>query len=132
MAGEQRPNINVTSHGQQGGITAGSVNFYAPQPGVNGQTVSENEPDSEGKFVTRTKLTLEAPYAARALWVGVSGQSIQDFHVQPTQSGVHSIEKNVGPEQAVNKVLPPLGYEYIAVVTTDAPNQLAMQAEVET
>jgi hypothetical protein len=75
------------------------VNFYAPQPGVRGQTVSENQSDSEGRFVTRMKLTLEAPYAARALWVEARGQSIQSFEIQPTQSGVHSVEKNVGRDR---------------------------------
>lgn len=67
---------NVTSHGE-GSVAAGVINISAPQrSSVKVAREAEFEPTDQG-YMTRIRVDLEAPYAARNLVIFVQGTGIK-------------------------------------------------------
>jgi parallel beta-helix repeat protein len=122
---------NVTSYNQSGGITAGTVNVSAPQPAVHGQVEFTSQPH-EGKYHTRARIQLDAPYAAGGLQVVVEGSSISDLSVTPDQTaamfGVTTYDNK--PSSAGVEMQPPLAPRYIADVITDQPDTLNIRLAI--
>jgi hypothetical protein len=127
----EQTNVNITSHGQSGGITAQTVHVSAPQPAVHGQVEFKNQPH-EGKYHTRARIQLDAPYAAGGLQVVVEGTSISDLSVSPDQTaamfGVTQYDNK--PSSAAVEMQPPLAPRYIADVMTDQPDTLNVRLAI--
>jgi hypothetical protein len=78
---------NVTSHNQQGGITAGTVNVNAaPQPSVKYVQTVKNRPIAEG-YLSRFEVEIEAAHAVLRIDIYARAASIIDTDLR-SASGV--------------------------------------------
>jgi hypothetical protein len=78
---------NVTSHGQQGGVTAGQYINQAPTPQVRYQVLSKDEA-KDGQFVTTLLLNISAAYAVERLEAIALGAGVVDAQLTPNGGGV--------------------------------------------
>lgn len=76
--------MNVTSYGQRGGITAGSVSVTnAPEADLNAAKTVVNERMPDGLYRTRWRVRITAPHAIAKLCVAARGSSVEKIDLRP-------------------------------------------------
>lgn len=126
---------NVTSHNQQGGITAGVVNVFAPDPRIETTVVKENEKHNDG-YHTVVRFDIQSAYAAPGIAVEALGQTITKFVLSPAGSGgtfvAFNTAQEVSPERGVMRIGAPLSATaYEALIVTDEPDQLRIHSNLQ-
>jgi len=122
-------NIN---YGQQHvGINKGTINIVSAQPAVKPEPMIANEETDEG-YVSKVRVLIKDGYAAQRIGVKFMGQTIKSG-VLMSASGITQNEvQEVQPDVAVFNAGPPvIGNEYVAVVTTEKPDNLSVEVAVQ-
>jgi hypothetical protein len=124
--GVQRPpmtddarHIHVTSHGQSGGITAGTVNIGA-QPEIRHETLCVNAEDGD-RYACQARLILVGARAGVSLRVEVIDQSPIDLELMAENAPIVMVARKFAesPEHKIIEMAPPLAASYIATIRAD-------------
>jgi hypothetical protein len=125
---EEPKQINVTSHGQRGGITAGIVNI-GTEPGIESEVLAQNEVttlenDTSG-YVCRFRVKILRAFSGTGLWVEAvegAGNAV-DLRVGP--DGIPAVMMTSKREHASNhksiEIHGPLIAAYGAAITASQP-----------
>lgn len=92
---EEQPQIEVTSYGQQGGITAGIVNIAGVPFAQVEYSVAEYEHTDEG-YLTRFQMKIVSQYVIPKLEVTIDSATLLAMRVNPLGSGLFSYSKGEG------------------------------------
>jgi hypothetical protein len=112
--------IHVTSYGQSGGLTAGTVNIGA-QPEIRHEVLCVNARDGD-RYACKVRLTLVGAHAGASLRVEAIDKSPIDLELAAENAAIVMTRPFAeGPEHKVVEMAPPLAVSYIATIRAEQP-----------
>jgi hypothetical protein len=123
-----RPNIHVESHGQRGGITAGTVNIQVePVPTARLSEMTHHE-SPEG-HIYEAVLTINSRYSLPSVVVTARAQTIQSLHVGMMRTGLQMTGHSGRREgYCFTTLLNAVGQYQVQVITAE-PEEVVIDLE---
>jgi len=122
------PTINVTSHGQQGGITAGIVNISA-EPQARISLSERTHKETETGHLYEALLTVDTRYLIPSLRLEAHAHSIQSLNVVPQVGGLFMTGHTGKREGFHFSTLQNVAGQYRVRVITSEPEEVRIDLE---